>query len=167
MIGPLSSIDRLVVRLPVSPRLVRFALVGTSGVVVNFAILALLQAIMPGSWGFWRHRTAMAAAIGVSIFTNFLLHHHWTWADRRGDGTLTGWFGRLGRFYVVSLVGAGVQWGVAVGVYERIVLPSELGTALGALAPFVAQAVGIGVGMALNFTANHFWTFRTDGGGAA
>jgi putative flippase GtrA len=160
MLGPLRAIDRLIARLPFSPRLVRFGLVGTSGVGVNFAILALLEAILPPTWGLWRHRSAMAAAIAVSIFTNFLLHHGWTWADRRGQATATGWFGRLGRFYLVSLVGAGVQWVVAVLAFERLIVPGGLVPVFGVLAPFVAQSIGIVAGMAVNFTANHFWTFR-------
>ncbi|MBN1334622.1 MAG: GtrA family protein [Deltaproteobacteria bacterium] len=160
MIGPLVALDRLVGRLP-SPRLVRFALVGTSGVAVNFAVLALLEALLPSTWGFWRHRVAMGTAIGVSVLTNFLLHDAWTWADRGKDGSTAGWLGRIGRFYVVSLLAAGLQWVVAVLTYEQAIHRIlALDRILGPLGPFVAQAVGIVAGTVLNFTANHLWTFH-------
>ena len=148
-------LDRLIDRLPFSPRFFRFCVVGASGVVLNFAVLAGTWFLLPEAWGDARHRSAMALAIGVSIFTNFLLNDTWTWGDR-GQTDRLAWARRLARFYLVSLVAAALQWGVSVALYEGL----ELARHIGPVGLYGAQGTGIIVAMGLNFAANHMWTFR-------
>ncbi len=148
MPSPLERLDRLIDRLPLSPRLVRFGLVGGSGVGVNLAVLTLVRLALAPELEPWRGRWAMAAGIVVSIFSNFLLNDLWTWGDRSKGGAGQ-WFARLGRFYLVSAAAALLQWGVGIGLAEQLGVQIHL-----------AQILGIGVAMGINFAANHLWTFR-------
>ncbi len=141
-------------------RLMRFGLVGLSGVVVN------LVAFKAASWSLERGlrdddvRYAVASAVGilVSIFTNFLLNDGWTWRDRRAAGS-PAWIVRLGRFYLVASVGALVQWGVGHGA--RAVLGNlSLPLGLDAERDTLSVLTGIAVGTVINFVLNNTWTYR-------
>ena len=59
-------------------RFFRFALVGSSGIVVNNGILWLLVSLVGLPFYF-----CSFIAIEASIITNFLLNDTWTWSDRR------------------------------------------------------------------------------------
>ena len=74
--------------LRVLGRLVRFAAVGSSGVVVNLAVLAVV--IHLGG----HYLAAAILAAEVSILSNFALQERYVFSDRR-DGCA--WRGRLGR----------------------------------------------------------------------
>lgn len=152
----LHRLDGTIEKLPISPRFFRFCVVGGSGVVVNLAVLRLMMFLLPAGWGNWQHRTAMAWAIVVSIFTNFLLNDLWTWGDREKGGARQ-WLQRLAKFYVVSAAAAVVQWGAALLLYERDAL-AFITDAIFRL--YTAQAIAIVLAMGINFTMNHLWTFR-------
>lgn len=173
---PTSRIARLIQPF-LSPRFLKFAAVGASGVVVNLAMLWLAL----GPLGL-RSSAASILAIEVSVLSNYLINERWTFADRR----VGRWTQRLLRFQVVSLVGALVQFavflagnvlalaalggpgamgdyfaqaGLAVGPLQRYVLhpivdPPEVGAWV-----YVSQLAGIGVAMAWNFLANLRWTW--------
>jgi putative flippase GtrA len=170
MLDLLAKLDRLIDRVPVSPRFFRFAMVGASGTVVSFAALWAINWLLPSSWGAWEHRAALAGSIVVAIFTNFLLNYHWTWADTDRATGVADWFAKLGRFYLVSAVAATVQYAVALLVFERTPLNELLLAASDALLGetrlindpglYAAQAIGIGTAMFINYFANHLWTFR-------
>ncbi len=147
-------------------RFVKFVVVGASGVPVNLGTVALVThalagLLAPGP----RDTVAYLAGIVVSIFTNFLLNNAWTWGDRaaRDPG---GFFRRLVQFYVVSSAAAAVQFFTSVGL-SALMRRTETFTAVlrgefriyHALAPLA----GIVLGMGINFTANHLWTFRRRG----
>ncbi|MBA2529040.1 MAG: GtrA family protein [Euzebyales bacterium] len=118
------------------PALLRFGVVGLVGTVVNLAVLELLhgQLDLP----FTR---SSAAATEVAIVGNYLGNELWTFHHRRLS------LRRLLQFNLTMLVGAAVQVGAATVLKE--VLPYLL-----------AQALGIGVGSALNFAFNFGWTWR-------
>jgi putative flippase GtrA len=170
MLGLLAKLDRLIDRVPVSPRFFRFCVVGASGTLVSFASLWALNWVLPSSWGAWEHRTALAGSIIVAIFTNFLLNYAWTWADTDRAGSVGGWLAKLGRFYLVSAVAASVQYAVAVLAFELTPLNEWLLTLLDSVLGrtrlvndpglYAAQALGIGTAMFINYFANHLWTFR-------
>ena len=135
-------------RLPASPRFFRFCLVGASGVAVNLVVLAAMLALLPVGWGVWQARTAQATGILVSILSNFLLNDRWTWGDRKVGGAPR-WWRRLGMFGLVSAVAGLLQWSCSVVLHERL-----------GLWIYLAQALGIVLAMGVNFTMNHWWTFR-------
>lgn len=53
---------------------IRFCLVGTSGFLINFALLTLLYKIL----GFHIFFSQLVAS-EIALFSNFMLHHHWTY----------------------------------------------------------------------------------------
>jgi dolichol-phosphate mannosyltransferase len=140
--------DDLIEKLPASPRLFRFCVVGASGVVVNLTVLCSTLALLPTAWGAWQARAAQATGILVSILTNFLLHDRWTWGDRE-SGDARHWSRRLGMFCLVSALAALLQWSCSVALHEWL-----------GLWIYLAQAMGVVLAMGINFTMNHRWTFR-------
>jgi len=128
--------------LPVA-RFLKFCVVGGSGVVVNYAIYLPLT-----RWLGVLEETALALSIAVSILTNFLLNEVWTFRDRRTGGS-AGKLRRLGRFYLVSLGGAVIQWGVSMLGFRWLGIDDRL-----------AVLVGIGVATAWNFVLNLLWTWK-------
>ncbi len=170
MLGILNTLDRLIDRVPVSPRFFRFCVVGTTGATVSFASLWLLNWGLPASWGAWEHRAALAGSIIIAIFTNYLLNYTWTWRDTARATSASGWLAKLGRFYLVSATAASVQYAVALLLYERTgldalllgLLDQHLGKPELVNQPglYVAQALGICSAMFINYFANHLWTFK-------
>jgi len=117
----------------------KFAVVGASGIVVNQGCLALLTLVF-GVAVKW----AGAIAIELSILNNFLLNNFWTWRDRRQQP----FWRKLLKYHLVTSVSGGVNYAVLLTL-----------THFGMHA-LVANLVGIGLGMVINFLLNHFWTFR-------
>lgn len=142
-------------------RLLKFASVGVSGVVVNLAIflVAFHVLLAPFLGGDVQFIAANAAGFVVSVFSNFLLNDWWTWGDRKKGG-IRQWYHRLLKYYLTASGAGAVQiltawlsltllwesWGLKVAGFE--------------LAPTLGVLTGIGCGMAINFTASHLWAFR-------
>lgn len=151
-------------------RLVKFGLVGVSGVVVNLAVFEFFYRFvaMPGVLAKYQFSVSNALGILVSMFTNFLLNDAWTWGDRVKGARRRDWFGRLAKYYVSASAAAGVQLLVASGakafVYGELSLevPSWVGLSTSSvdIGPTLAVLTGIAVGMSLNFLASHLWAFR-------
>lgn len=120
-------------------RLIRFCIVGASGVVVNLAVFE--AAFIAMSFVF-----SNAMGIAVSIFTNFMLNDRWTWADREKKPF---WY-RLVAFYLVSLSAAAVQLGVSYACYEQLDMQRHL-----------ALLLGIAAATVINFVTNNIWTFKS------
>ena len=57
---------------------VRFCIVGGSGFVINTAILGVLYKRLG-----WPIFTAQLIAGEIALFSNFILHHNWTYKERR------------------------------------------------------------------------------------
>lgn len=117
--------------------MIRFALVGASGVAVN---LVILSALVEGAR--WHYLVAALVSIEASTLSNYALNRAWTWGDRRSDWT------SLVHYHWVTLVGVGLQWtGLALAV-SQLHLHYLLGAAL-----------GIGIGTFWNFLVHHHYTF--------
>lgn len=130
-------------------RIVRFGLVGASGVVVNEAVFALVQF----AWGDPRDslgvNIAAIAGFAVSVLTNFWFNDVWTWRDRGQSFDRRAIVQRATSYIAVASVALGVQ---------LVVLNAAL--ALTSLEPLVANLIGIGAGTVINFVVNNLWTFR-------
>ena len=63
---------------------VRFCIVGGTGFVINFIILTLLHKVIDAP-------IFIAQLIGaeVALFSNFMLHHHWTYKAHKVQKTMT------------------------------------------------------------------------------
>lgn len=159
-----------------TPRFLKFATVGASGVVVNVGVLKVL------SGAGVQDNLASAAGIEVSILSNFLINHRWTFADRH-DETL-GFWRQAGRFHLVSFGGATINFTVfvalnlmwfvtrgdpvAVDAYLHevgtlvelwIVRPLRDPPDVGWL-KYVSQLIGIGTAMFWNYLVNFHWTWK-------
>ena len=157
-------------------RLLRYGLVGLSGVVVNLGALWLLSRLALAD----APNAASLGAIEISILWNFWLHDRWTFQDRHA--TTTPLLERLLRFHEVAATSACLQFGCfvtlnmiyACGATPLGETPVCHGSAAAWLdaaltAPpdvgafkFAAQAAGIAVATALNFLLNLTWTFRIE-----
>jgi len=144
-------------------RLVKFCIVGASGVPVNLGFVYLTTRLLPATMvPGTRDSIAFLVGIVVSIFTNFLLNNVWTWGDRSALDP-GGFWRRLGKFYVVSSVAAAVQYGTTVGVSAWMREHDSFSLVISDgyhLYHVLAPVAGIAIGLVINFLANHLWTFR-------
>ena len=160
-------------------RLAKFAVVGGAGVVVNVCLFELvLRIVLPAAGVAVADPPDDAAVlianlvgVVVSIFTNFMLNDRWTWGDRSKGGSGQ-WLRRLGKYYALAGIAAGVQLAVTWATYRWgwIHLPLVWSGGGGVLdleralpvdpRPTLALLTGIGCGMTLNFLASHLWAFR-------
>ncbi|MBS3735526.1 MAG: glycosyltransferase family 2 protein [Phycisphaerae bacterium] len=136
----LQHLRRLAVfRYPNVACLIQFLIVGASGVVVNLVVLtALLAAFVP-------KELAIAAAIVVSIATNFLMNRRFTFSYARKGSIARQFLGFVG----ACSLGAVVNYAVTL-------------TVLGYLTdiPQLAALVGIVAGTGINFTMNRLFVFK-------
>jgi putative flippase GtrA len=125
-----------------SPRLIKFGIVGASGVAVNVGCLYLLAefAKIP-------YFIASIIAIELSILSNFTVNLLWTWRDRSKEGTLRT---KIVRYHI----GAGAT--AFLGNYLILVALTEL---LG-MHYMISNLIGIAVGTAANYLINDLWIFK-------
>ncbi len=123
--------------------LVKFALVGASGVVVNLGVFALLIELGVNRF------VASPLAIEASIVSNFLLHDAWTfrWRNRRGRART-----RALQYNLVSLISLAVSYGSFLCF--ALLLPE--------FPALVHQLLAIPPATLVNFVVNSRWTFRGD-----
>ena len=118
--------------------LVRFALVGASGYVVNLAVFA---ALVEGAGT--DHRLAALAAFLVAVASNFVWNRRWTFRARAGHRGF-----QAARFLTVSLA----AFLVNLGVLEALVAGFGV-------AAVPAQAAAVLAATPLSFLGNKLWTF--------
>lgn len=136
-------LKRISVRHPVMKhgrRLVRFGLVGASGVLVNYALLYLLAEAAG-----LNHLVAAALATEGAILSNFVLNNRWTFRDRRTGVT---WVRRALRYNFFVLGGLAISVGVLAALTE-----------LAGLHYMFANLFAIGAGTLWNYAASYRWTW--------
>jgi putative flippase GtrA len=121
-------------------QLVKFAVVGASGYVVNLAVFTVAVEA-----GHLHHIPAAVIAFLVAVSNNFAWNRYWTF---HAGGGRAGF--QAPRFFAVS-IGAFL---VALSVLELLV--SVLG-----VPPVAAQATSIVVATPINFVGNKMWSFAT------
>jgi dolichol-phosphate mannosyltransferase len=134
-------------RYPNWSYLLQFTVVGASGVVVNLLALTLLLKLKVPL------KAAVAAAIGISMLTNFVLNRRFTFSYARGGSALR----QLPGFIVACSLGAAVNYGVTV----------SLVASMPRLLPQLAALAGIIAGMGVNYIACRFVVFRSSDAAAA
>lgn len=125
-----------------TPRILKFGVVGASGVAVNMGCLYLLKefAGLP-------YFVASLIAIELSILSNFTINLLWTWRDRSGEGSL---WTKMIRYHI----GAGAT--AFLGNYLILIALTELF----GVHYLISNLIGIGVGTLANYVINDLWTFR-------
>ncbi len=141
-------------------RFLKFAVVGTTGAVVDFGILYILH-IVAGL----NIVLANTCSFTAAVLSNFTWNHYWTYPDSRSRPICT----QLAQFFVVSIAGWGINTGILlllrypfVSLVETVArslaltlspeLPYKLGYNL-------AKAIATGVVLFWNFFVNRFWTY--------
>ena len=109
---------------------VKFMIVGASAVVVNEGLLLAFQ-----SWGLFL-LYASAAAIEISILTNFVMNDLWTFKDRRSGHFAV----RLAKFNALMLIGLVVNVAVV-----------DVGTLYFGFAAAITNLAGIGAAFLLRY----------------
>jgi dolichol-phosphate mannosyltransferase len=131
-------------RLPgiVPPRLILFAAVGASGLLIHMVVLA----VMYKQWQF-DFGVSQAVATLVAMTTNFFVNNALTYRDRRLKGVriVLG----LASFYLVCGLGAVANVGVARAVFEQ---PTTW---------WLASIAGVLVGTVWNFAMSNLVTWGT------
>jgi putative flippase GtrA len=141
-------------RRVLTPRFIKFGLVGASGVLVNQGVLYLAQTrILHASHvhtgeDWLRLNLALAVAIFLATLNNFIWNRAWTWADRRQhEKSLLAQFGQ----YVLAC------W---LAILLQMLLTNLLARHLEILA---ANLISIALTSVLNFLLNDIWTFGRRG----
>jgi dolichol-phosphate mannosyltransferase len=120
---------------------IKFAIVGTMGVIVNLGFFSAFLAMGLNKY------IASPIAIELSIVSNFIINNYWTFGLRRTKDRI-----RIKglKFNIVSFVTFALSWGSFVG----------LTSAFPETAPQVHQLIGIVPGTVVNYFLNSYWTFR-------
>jgi dolichol-phosphate mannosyltransferase len=128
-------------------RLLRFAMVGGSGVVVNLLVLALLLWAHAGALWAGRQAVAAIAATQVAIGWNFALTERWVFPGRPGH-----WAGRLFPFWVLN----------CAALLAQLPLAARLRSLLGG-SYLLATAVALAVLILARFAVCDRLLYRTAG----
>jgi len=126
-------------------RMLRFGIVGASGVLVNQGLLMALHGGLA-----WPLPVSSALAIEVSILTNFALNSVWTWKVDLG-GSVRRWTWKAIQYHAATVFSAFAGNGTVLLV---LVYLFDVDYRL-------ANLVGIAVGSAVNFFAGELWVFRS------
>jgi len=126
-------------------RMLRFGIVGVSGVVVNQGLLMLLH----GSFGL-PLLISSVIAIEMSILSNFTLNSRWTWKIDLG-GSLRSWARKAVQYHAATILSA-----FAGNVLILMGLVHLMGVDYR-----LANLAGIAAASGLNYVAGEFWVFRT------
>ena len=121
-------------------QLVRFAVVGGVGFVINILVYA---ALVHGV-GLDYHLASVLSWL-VAVLNNFVLNRHWTFDAAAGSARL-----QAMRFFLVSLVAEGFSLGLLTIFVESA-----------GIEKVAAQALAVAAVMPLNFLGNKLWSFRT------
>ncbi len=125
-------------------RLIKFGLIGTSGLIVNnfFLWLFYKQAGIPLA-------LASPLAIAIAIFNNFTWNDLFTFRENRHRRKYT-YPHRLVRYYASAALGGLINY------VTLLALTHFFGWSY-----LVGNLTGIGLGMISNFLLSEFWVFRS------
>ena len=122
---------------------IKFIAVGLSGVIVNEGVYWLLTRFGGlAAYDYW----AVVVGIEVSIIPNFILNDTFTFARRRTGKSFPG---RLLKFNLICLAGAGIQWGMFM-LFTRVFGVYDL----------LSNFIGIVVAFLWNYFVNRNWTWK-------
>jgi len=113
--------------LNLSPSIVRFALVGAIGTIVNLGVLAVMR-----YWAHIAHEISSAVAIELSVISNFILNDIWTFRRSRRSGFVQS----VLRYHLSNLAGILTQYGTSVALFRFLSLESIMAQFIGIIAGF-------------------------------
>ena len=124
-------------------KLLKFALVGGSGTVLNLGLFLLLV-----DGGKMSPTLGAVLCFAAAVTSNYLLNHIWTFQTQIGCGGPSA--ARYLRFIAVSLAGLGVNLG-ALNLALALFHPA---------CKVFGQAAGIACGMTINFIGSNLFAFH-------
>jgi dolichol-phosphate mannosyltransferase len=142
-------------RLPT--RMVKFAVVGGIGVLVNLLVLAFIQEAS-GTRAWW---TSLIANF-VATLHNYVVNNIWTFRDCKHEGGK--WLRGAILYFAVATIGIGLTtfcYGLFTGHLARQLLRQAIGT-VPAWYALASQLVAIGIGTCLNYFLNKTINWRLD-----
>ena len=129
------------IRFQASKTFLKFAAVGSLGVVVNLGLFILLVRLGLSKY------LASPISIECAMISNFILNNFWTFKDRHARGSI---WTKAAKFKGVSLLALGVSYGAFVLL--NLLSPRTPAYILQFLAIFPATLV--------NYFLNSYWTFK-------
>ena len=120
-------------------QLLRFAMVGASGYVVNLVVFTVCVHVIGIDY-----RLGSVIAFVVSVVNNFWLNRHWTFSAKQRHPFLQGV-----KFFAVSLIAYGFTYVVLVALVD--------GTGM---VKVLAQAIAVAAAMPLSFIGQKLWSFK-------
>jgi dolichol-phosphate mannosyltransferase len=129
------------IRFRQSEEFIKFLAVGFSGVLINLGIYIFLTRIMSVPVEF-----APPIAIEVSIISNFLLNHYWTFTGRT---TETSFLRKLFRFHMAAGVAGILNYAVFLMLLKVLNMHD-----------IVSNFIGISFGALINYFLNSYWTWK-------
>jgi dolichol-phosphate mannosyltransferase len=120
-------------------QLMRFAMVGASGYLVNLAVFAACVHLLAIDY-----RASSVIAFAVSVVNNFWLNRHWTFSAKQDHPIQQGL-----RFFAVSLVAYGFTYVILVALVDGAGMMKVL-----------AQATAVAAATPLSFIGQKLWSFR-------
>jgi len=125
-------------------RVVKFGIVGSSGVVVNMLFLYVFKEVLKIDLKY-----ASILAIEISIIFNYFLNDFWTWNDR----SKASFINRIVKYHISVMFSAYViNWG-ALMLLTTWLKWNYL----------ISNLIGIGIGTVFNYVINDLWTFSKRG----
>lgn len=153
-------------------RFLRFAIVGTTGAIIDMGTLILLQATLLPPTSDINVTLATSIAFTCAVVSNFTWNRFWVYPDSRSRSIRR----QLAQFAIISVTGGVARTTWVTLAYRPIgyalmpiALPiihlfspeySPTGTAEEKLGTLIAQMLGMVVVMLWNFFANRFWTYN-------
>ncbi len=131
-LGASTIISYILHILDLSPPIVRFALVGAFGTLVNLGALWILHYALGIV-----HEIASALAIEISVLSNFSLNDLWTFRRKRKSGVIES----IARYHLANLSGILVQYAVSVILFRTIGLESLTSQFIGIIFGFLVNYV--------------------------
>ena len=125
-------------------RIIKFCLVGLSGVGVSVGSLWLLTEVV----GLFYIISAIVSHV-LSVTNNFVWNQTWTFRDRSQTTHFSGIFGRWLKFLFSTAIAAGVFLGILTLLTEVF-----------GLYYIVSALCAIGVATPVNFLASTFWVWK-------
>ncbi len=136
------------IRLKNSKRMLRFGIVGASGIVINLAIFNSVKLLLYAGVG-QSSLTLLSSSLAgdeLSIIWNFILNHQWTFRDSTDDSHI---FRKLMVFHLVALLSVVINNSVLFLLHGHYGMSDTL-----------AKLIGILIAFVVNYFGNARWTWR-------
>lgn len=128
--------------LPIK-RAVKFALVGSSGVLVNMGFFFIFNEIIRLAY-----QISSIIAIEIAIINNFIWNAYWTWKDRKTANVKEKRI-RFLKYHLITGASSLMNYGILILLVEAAHMNK-----------YIANLIGILIAMGFNFILNHKWTFK-------